>query len=176
MKGVEGLTGDYLPYTNLFNQALRYDQKWREVMGDFITKRFTAYESTQVKILIMGIAYSPNFSDFGNSAGLQIAEYLHEHMWDVAIHDPIISDDTLMKATAVPAHFKEDRIPFGQFDVIFLATAHDQYKYVPQDIDYIWRKGQIIIDATGEWERYRTMFKGSGATYIRVGEKGWRDK
>ena len=166
---------DY-PSLDIAEEALYYDKGWREVIGDFITKRFSLYESTQIKILVLGIAYSPNFSDFGNSAGLQVAEYLHEHMWDVAVHDPIVPDVILGNATSVPVLLKNEHIPYSQFDVILLVTAHNEYKYLPQDIDYMWKKGQIVIDATGEWERYRIMFQTIGVTYIRVGEKGWMDK
>ena len=176
-EGAESIKGDNSYFTlSLFHKALDADHDWREVIGDFITKRFDLEEATQIKILIMGIAYSPNFSDFGNSAGLQVAEYLHKYGWNLSIHDPIISDEVLGNATSVPVLLKNEHISYGNFDVILLATAHNEYKYLPQDIDYMWKKGQVIIDATGEWERYRIMFQTSGVTYIRVGEKGWLDK
>ncbi len=164
-------TPSTFPFRNFFDHAIEFDENWREVIGDFITKRFSLYESTQVKILVMGIAYSPNFSDFGNSAGLQVAEYLHEHAWKVYIHDPIVPQETLEKVTQVP--FKD--IGDFDFDVLMLATAHDVYKRPPL-LTGLWKKGQIVIDCTGLWEKDRELFKPYGVTYIRVGEKGWMDK
>jgi len=140
-------------------------------MGDFITKRFNAYKSTQVKILIMGIAYSPNFSDFGNSAGLQIAEYLEDCKFNVTIDDPIIPKEVLEKATKVSVMGFDDH----DFDIIFLATAHNAYANVP-GLGRFWKKGQTVIDCTGLWEIYREDFKHWEIIYIRVGEKGWLDK
>jgi len=169
--GYKNLTGDpHFDALSLFNTAIYADNDWREVIGDFITKRFSMYESTQVKILILGIAYSPNFSDFGNSAGLQVAEYLHEHAWNVYIHDPLISRYTLEKVTQVPFFHGED------VDVVLLATAHDVYN--TYDLLNYLRKGQLVIDATGLWDRepHKENMKKNGITYIRVGEKGWMDK
>lgn len=158
-------------YSNLSipKAALRFDDQWREILGDFITKRFDFAQSQTVKIMIMGIAYNANFSDFGNSAPLDIAEYLYDALWDVSINDPIILKSTLEKATKVPFD-----ILGPDFDAVMLATGHDTYKYLPEHIT--WRKGQFIVDCPGLWEGYRSYFENRGVDYVRIGEKGWLDK
>jgi UDP-N-acetyl-D-glucosamine dehydrogenase len=172
VEGAKSSNNDYGITLPLFEQALRYDYNWREKIGDFITKRFDFAQSEKVKILVMGIAYSPNFSDFGNSAGLQIAEYLHRAAWNVYIHDPIVSKYSLQKISKVPFFEGQD------VDVILLTTAHDIYK--TYDILNYLRKdnNQLVVDCTGAWDQepYKENFKKNGINYIRVGEQGWLDK
>jgi nucleotide sugar dehydrogenase len=158
-----------------FAAALRYDTYWREKIGDTITKRYPFSDSQDIKILVMGIAYSPNFSDFGYSAGLDIAKYLHEFEWKVSINDPVISPDTLKKIAGDIPIVDNELSSFyateNRFDAILLATAHDAYKDLPPIIR--WKKGQYILDATGLWEKYRAAFKSLEVKYVRVGEQGW---
>ena len=158
-------------YLHLVEEALSIDKLWREKIGKKLTQKFTfCSDSLSVKILVMGIAYRPDFSDFGYSAGLDIAKYLKECDWDVLIHDPIVPESTLKKVTNIPFS------PLNKkFDAILLATGHSTYRYLPSD-ETLWRKGQFVLDACGLWEMYRDTFNKYGVEYVRVGEKGWMHK
>lgn len=156
-------------YMPILETALNKDILWRELMGDQLTRHFNFPKSEDAEFLVMGIAYSPNFSDFGYSAGLGIATYLDDHAFKVSIHDPIVSKEEAIK-TFIPFE------PLSKkFDAILLATGHDQYRDLPLNID-LWKKDQIVLDATGLWEKYRGVLKSYGVKYIRVGEQGWMNK
>lgn len=149
---------------DIFGEELKEDYIWRCVIANKL------YKTMLSPILIMGVSYCPNFSDFGYSAGLDIAKICNTFEPTIYIHDPIVSKETLSKATLIP--FK----PLSQdINCILLATGHDVYKDLPLNID-LWKKGQYVLDATGLWEKYRGIFIGYGVTYVRVGEKGWLSK
>jgi len=155
----------------LFEKALYYDKNWRGYIADKLVDHIDNNpDGSKQKILVMGIAYRPNFSDFGYSAGLDIAKMLQCRKYDVSIHDPIVTVDILSKQCTIPF-----RALNNIFDVILLATAHDSYLRLPLETN-LWRKGQFVLDATGAWEEYRELFTHYEVQYVRVGEQGWLRK
>lgn len=148
-------------YDSLMEIALRYDLKWRHMVGDRLTRSIKGLNG---KILVMGIAYRPDFSDFGYSAGLDISKYLLNYDWETYIHDPIIAPETLSKLGAV--HTLDN-----SFDAVLLATGHTAYATLPEVVNF--KKGSFVLDASGLWERYRERFKTFGVRYCRIGEKNW---
>jgi UDP-N-acetyl-D-glucosamine dehydrogenase len=166
--GAKYLYGDndfHFTDKTLLRCALDYDKRWRRIIADRVTHEFPFAAMTQ-KILVMGIAYRPDFSDFGYSAGLDIAKYLKEYGWDTYINDPIIPKETLDKLN-VPTG-----IVHNDLDAIILATGHSAYSTLPETWHFM-KKGLFILDCCGLWERYRTRFETYGLKYKRVGEKGW---
>lgn len=148
------------PHYPVFEEELDFDILWRDIIAEKLCKQKLS------PILIMGISYCPNFSDFGYSAGLAIAKLCKEQT-DTYINDPIVSHETLAKVTKLPfTSLSKD------MKCILLATGHDAYKDLPLNID-LWEKGQYVLDATGLWEQYRGVLTSYGIKYIRVGEKGW---
>lgn len=157
-------------YSPVIESALATDKRWREKIASILVKKFDFADSLKKEILVMGIAYRPDFSDFGYSAGLDIAEILYQHSWTTCIHDPVVPKETLAKVTDIP--FSELS---NKFDAVLLATGHSAYKDLPLNPG-LWTKGQFVLDACGLWELYRDTFEKYGVEYIRVGQKGWLRK
>lgn len=146
--------------------SLKMDSTWRDEIA-FRLVRDAPFGDQKTKIIVLGVAYRPNFSDFGHSAGLDIATILDLGSWDVSIHDPIVSIDNIKKSTKI-----QFRALDSTFDSILLATAHTAYLNLPQQMN-LWREGQFVLDATGAWEKYRKLFDTYKVNYVRVGEEGW---
>jgi nucleotide sugar dehydrogenase len=147
------------------NQALATNLDWRGTIADKAMSMLAGV--TNGLIVVMGIAYRPNFSDFGYSSGLAIAKMIDAHNIRVEIHDAVVHNDVLSKVGKVHTG--------GQADVVVLATGHDAYKNIPCETTW-WKNGQTIIDCCGLWEQHRKLFEIYGVNYIRVGEQGWMDK
>jgi UDP-N-acetyl-D-glucosamine dehydrogenase len=153
--------------TYLFEQLLEMEENWREHIADVITRQFepTKYNAN---ILVLGVAYRPNFTDTGYSAGLSIAKYLRDCAWDAFVHDSCVPFSQLEKIVGdIPIAY-----PGPFYDAVFLATAHDAYLKLPE-LEYQWKQNQVIVDATGAWEKYRGVFEDRHSKYIRIGEEGW---
>lgn len=112
------------------------------------------------KILVIGVAYRPNFKDAGMSPGLDVARHLVNEVCTVHVKDPMWTKEELEKLSGLNVWDSDD---YSRFDVIVLATPHKEI-YVPS-----FKEGQIIVDAQGAWKNFeKTFFK-----YVRIGEPGW---
>lgn len=112
------------------------------------------------KILVIGVAYRPNFKDAGMSPGLDVARHLVNQVCTVYVKDPMWSHDELERLSGLNVWDSDD---YSRFDVVVLATPHEGI-YVPA-----FKEGQIIVDAQGAWKKYeKNFFK-----YVRIGEPGW---
>jgi UDP-N-acetyl-D-mannosaminuronic acid dehydrogenase len=151
-------------YMDIANEALEMNEEWRDIISTIARDKC----SKDGFVLVMGISYRPNFSDFGYSSGLCIANTVNKCKRNVEIHDAVVHNDVLAK-TGLKVHTG------GQADVIVLATGHDAYKNIPCETTW-WKKGQTVIDCCGLWEQHRKLFDIYGVNYIRVGEQGWMNK
>lgn len=119
------------------------------------------------KVLVMGIGYRPDFKDAGLSPGLIIAQHLSTVGYDVAVWDTLWSEEELRELTGLPV-----RPPSTEEDIILLATPHNSFIPLPLDLG-LWRKGQFVLDGSGEWSQYRDVLKTNGVKYVRIGEPNW---
>jgi UDP-N-acetyl-D-glucosamine dehydrogenase len=81
------------------------------------------------KILVLGLAYKANVDDVRESPSFRLIEKL-EHMGaDVSYNDPYIPEIVMTREYARYAGLKSVEIS-GDFDLILIATAHDEYKKI----------------------------------------------
>jgi UDP-N-acetyl-D-glucosamine dehydrogenase len=164
IEGVKDKSGFRLP---MFERAVQMDRIWRQYIASAVADKYI-FVKDNTDILVMGIAYRPDFTDMGYSAGLDIALILKTWGFKSFVHDSQINlNNAPMRSAGIHTR---DLSP--SVDVIILATAHTKYLNMPED-DALWRKGQFILDATGAWEVYRPKFLEKGITYKRVGEPNW---
>lgn len=76
------------------------------------------------KILILGIAYKKNVSDYRESPALEIIELLDKQGADVVYSDPFVPEFTLHNKTRKSVQLDNLR---SDFDLVILITDHDQF-------------------------------------------------
>lgn len=121
------------------------------------------------RVLVLGVAYRPNFRDAGLSPGLDVARYLRNDFGiETLVHDPMWTREELANLTGFEV---SDPMSLG-YGAVFLATPHAEYASLPGELD--WRSKPFVMDAHGGWSRFETFFEQSGIEYTRVGSAGWR--
>ena len=81
------------------------------------------------KILILGLAYKANVDDDRESPSYHLMEKLEEMGASVSYNDPYIPEIKLKREYAKYAGKKSTDISSG-FDLILIATAHDEYRKI----------------------------------------------
>lgn len=119
------------------------------------------------KVLVLGIAYRPDFRDAGNSPGLGVARALREAGMSPSVYDPMWAPAELESLCRLPS---SDPVVSG-FDAVFLATPHEHVAN-PFDLGD-WRPGQFVLDAQGAWVEHRERFAKLEVEYKRIGDPGW---
>ncbi|HLA27307.1 MAG TPA: UDP binding domain-containing protein [Syntrophales bacterium] len=82
-----------------------------------------------VKILLLGLAYKANVDDDRESPSYRLMEKLEELGAEVSYNDPYIPVIRLTRQYAKYAQRQSIEIN-GAFDLMLIATAHDQYKNI----------------------------------------------
>lgn len=148
---------------SILEDAIEWDKRMRIIVADIAANKLHVGD----KAVVLGMAYRPNFSDMGYSAGLDVAKALKKRGIETFINDLKVPNSQLSKATD---------LPFGSISknikAILLATGHNEYLSLPEDSN-LWSPGQIVIDGPGVWEKYRDIFKSYGVNYLRIGEPNW---
>jgi len=80
-------------------------------------------------VLLLGLAYKANVDDDRESPSYRLMEKLEEMGADVSYNDPYIPVITLTREYAKYAGKKSVEIS-NRFDLILIATAHDEYKQI----------------------------------------------
>jgi UDP-N-acetyl-D-glucosamine dehydrogenase len=124
------------------------------------------------RILVLGVAYRPDFRDAGRSPGLAVARELARLGGEVTVHDNLWPQEELGRLAGSGLQATSDKFLIGYFDAVLLATPHSVYLDWPERL--AWSPGQIVLDAQGAWVKYRDFFRAADVTYRRVGEPGWR--
>ncbi len=143
-------------------RALDFDDQLRLFIAQSIADRVG-----RGKVLVLGMAYRPEFKDAGLSPGLTIARHLKDMGIDVAVHDPLWSDNDLAALTGLNV-----RRPSATEDAILLATPHHAFLELPLNKE-IWRQDQFVLDAQGAWQHFKEKLQSYGVTYHAVGTAGW---
>jgi len=143
--------------------ASDWDREFRILAADSVAERIPI----DGNVLVLGIAYRPEFKDAGLSPGLDVAKRLLVKGIDVSVNDPMWSDEELEKLT---------QLSVGQLSkdttAIILATPHKVYEKLPLRPN-LWIKGQVILDGFGLWAQYKDLFEQKGVRYYQVGTPGW---
>lgn len=93
------------------------------------------------KALILGFAFKENCPDTRNTRVIDIYKELKSFSMEVDVYDPWAN------ATAVKAEYQIQLIDsrqFGQYDVVILAVAHQQFLAI--DYTRFREKGTLIFD------------------------------
>lgn len=143
--------------------ALQWDEEFRRVVA------VAAVGDGRPTVLVLGVAYRPDFKDAGRSPGLGVARHLKKLGAKVSVADPMWTPVQLEQVTGLPVWEPGDGL--RHFDVVLLATPHGAYRDLP--LDPGWRGGQMVLDGQGAWADYRAIFEARGVAYRRVGEPGW---
>jgi UDP-N-acetyl-D-mannosaminuronate dehydrogenase len=129
--------------------------------GEYIVRH--RYKS----VAILGITYQGNQKDFMFAPSVTLADYLVKNSIKVSLNDPSCTKDEmrkLVKKTEV-AKFPENVF---STDVLILASAHNEYKYLSQStLDGISKKTKLIIDNYGIWSH---LSFGKRIRYHQVGD------
>jgi UDP-N-acetyl-D-glucosamine dehydrogenase len=147
----------------LMEDAIDWDKKWRYIVADTVANKLHVGDKT----LVLGMAYRPNFTDMGYSAGLDVAKALKLRGMESYVHDSRIPINTLKNNTNLPISSVNN-----SFKAVLLATAHDEYLTLPENPE-LWSSGQIVLDSSGAWEKYKDNFEVFGVHYLRVGSANW---
>ena len=118
------------------------------------TKKIKKNKSN-IKILILGIAYKKNLDDIRASAPKRLVDYLISKKFNfVSYSDPFISSCEFSKnirKTSIklsPGSLKKN-------DIVILATDHDQFDY-----DLIKNNSNFIIDCRGRYSLNKKIVRG----------------
>lgn len=79
-----------------------------------------------LNVALLGLSYKPNISDIRRSPAIEVAYQLARYSNSVSIYDPFVakSKDTIIHGTNRCESLDE---ALGSAEVIFVATAHDEY-------------------------------------------------
>lgn len=143
--------------------SIDWDRHFRMIVADSVTYRLPMDAS----VLVLGVAYRPEFKDAGLSPGLDVAKHLMNRGLDVATFDPMWTEEELEKLTNLPVR------KLSQYEsAIVLATPHKEFEKLPLQ-SHLWRKDQIVLDGSGLWSQYKDLFKKRGVKYFQIGTPGW---
>jgi UDP-N-acetyl-D-mannosaminuronate dehydrogenase len=119
---------------------------------------------------ILGLAYKGDLKVDILSPTLRIAKTLKGKGVSVKIHDPLYTEQEIMKI----AGCKTFRFPEGlqEFDAVLLVADHQMYKFTPNAVvlDNL-KKCRLVLDNTGIWRDIN--FGKARIEYHVAGGSGW---
>ena len=118
------------------------------------TKKIKKNKSN-IKILILGIAYKKNLDDIRASAPKRLVDYLISKKFNfVSYSDPFISSCEFSKNIRKTS-IKLSPESLKKNDIVILATDHDQFDY-----DLIKNNSNFIIDCRGRYSLNKKIVRG----------------
>ena len=93
------------------------------------------------KVLILGIAFKENCPDVRNSKVVDMAKSLRDYGLDVAVYDPIVDAEEVMKTYQIRL---EKTLEIQQFDAVVLAVAHQEFQGL--EIDLFRKSNSVLFD------------------------------
>lgn len=169
--------------SHLLNQALQVEHDITSSLAGLVEEHLTSFEhKDELRVLILGLAYRPGFSDIGFSPGIRLARALRRqssfgfvpHRFTLDLHDPVARMEEIFAAMGDAKHSVVTGTPdLGRYDVVVLVTPHEEYRLLPTTCN--WISGQVVIDARGMWASYfGAQDMGADVTYRQIGKPGWR--
>jgi nucleotide sugar dehydrogenase len=123
-------------------------------------------------IAMLGLSYKRDLKVHTLSPALRIIEGLRVLGIDVRAFDPYYTDLETYQIAGVKSFSYPEGL--SQFAGIIIVPPHRMFGQTPKDVLFKHvRKGQVILDNEGIWEKWRNDFVSSGVDYHRVGDKGW---
>lgn len=122
-----------------------------------------AYKS----VAILGLTYKGNQKDLIFSPSVTMADYLVKNSVKVMLNDPALHKDEIKKLVK-GAHALDFSDALFSADALLLASAHDEYKRMPQAmLKRISKKPKLVIDNYGTWSH---LSFGKDTKYHMVGD------
>lgn len=81
-------------------------------------------------ILVLGFTFKENCPDIRNTKVIDIYRTLEEYTQNIAVYDPYASADAVMNDYGIPINSNAATLKSGQYDVVVLAVAHEEFKHL----------------------------------------------
>ena len=81
-------------------------------------------------ILVLGFTFKENCPDIRNTKVIDIYRTLEEYTQNIAVYDPYASADAVMNDYEIPINSNVATLKSGQYDVVVLAVAHEEFKHL----------------------------------------------
>jgi UDP-N-acetyl-D-glucosamine dehydrogenase len=94
------------------------------------------------KVLLMGVAYKKDLSDWRESPALKVMEHLIEDLITLSYHDPYVPEIQVLGKTFCTIELTDDAISAA--DLVIITTDHSQIDYVN-----LVAKAKTILDTRG---------------------------
>jgi UDP-N-acetyl-D-glucosamine dehydrogenase len=101
------------------------------------------------KILVLGVAYTPDIDDVRESPAVDVLELLHKRGGKISYHDPYVPKLTLREEELT----SEPLLDLVNYDCVVIVTHH-------KTLDYgrICIESQLIVDTRNATKPYRSDF------------------
>jgi UDP-N-acetyl-D-glucosamine/UDP-N-acetyl-D-galactosamine dehydrogenase len=164
-----GVDPYYLTYKakeiNYYPEVINAGRRINDMMGKFIGEQILKNllnnnsKTGSLKVVLFGIAFKENVSDFRNTRIIDIYNYLQENNISVSIHDPIVSKEEIKRTYGI------ELIEFNEIsdtDALVFCVAHDCFKKIDLDDlkSRIKTKNPIIFDIKSIFDRGSIEKKG----------------
>ncbi|WP_242403708.1 nucleotide sugar dehydrogenase [Paenibacillus pini] len=126
-------------------------------IGDVLNARGKSIKGS--RILLLGMAYKPDVSDWRESPGLEIYELLEEKGAILVANDPFCEHVRTEKGHVVQVQKTIDPKDLTEYDCVVLLTAHSVY-----DLSIIANSGVTILDTRNAFSAFDIP------TIIRIGD------
>ena len=125
-----------------------------------------------MKVCILGLSYKGNLKVHIASPSITLAKALKAFALEVAIHDPLYSDEEIQKLSdCQPIVFPKD---LSSFDCVILSCDHNEYRAVNKPELYSNLSScKLILDCCEVWKDLAEHFESLGISYHAVGDEGW---
>ncbi|WP_429370505.1 nucleotide sugar dehydrogenase [Paenibacillus sp. DS2015] len=150
---------------NFFSRFIELSQDLNRNMPRYIVQKIGDVLNTKGKsikgsrILLLGMAYKPNVSDWRESPGLEIYELLEERGAILVANDPFCEQVRTDKGQVVKIQKNIDNNELVGYDCVVLLTAHSVY-----DLSAIIDSGVPILDTRNAFAAFDVP------TVVRIGD------
>ena len=121
---------------------------------------------------VLGLSYKRDLKVHTLSPAVKIIEQLKLLRNYVNVYDPYYTSEEINNLVGVDTFkYPED---LSNFKGIIIVPPHRLFGQTPKSVLFKYlKKGQIILDNEGIWEKWRDDFVKAGIDYHRVGDKNW---
>ena len=148
------------------DQAQRFDQEQRVYVADLIE------QWTSGPVGLIGLTYRGNVPLLRNSPFAEIGKILGTRGLPVLFHDSHCGPEAERDIPGGRSVALIDVLQRSRF--ILLGATHDEYRQLT--IGFILshlKRGTMILDNEGLWERFSSDLENAGVRYRRIGDAGW---
>ncbi|HWG91112.1 MAG TPA: nucleotide sugar dehydrogenase, partial [Candidatus Thermoplasmatota archaeon] len=122
------------------------DATTRHVATATLQEIARAMDPERAKVAVLGLAYKGGVADLRESPAEEIVKGLAPRVAVLAVHDPRIEPDRVLKATGIPAFTLEDAVSGSH--AITIATDHPEFKELDwQRVAALAAPGAVVVDS-----------------------------